>query len=537
MNKQILIGLLLLSVFISLFFTIYRKDIVPPCFSSDEAAFGYNAYAILHTGRDEYGKFMPLQFKSFGEYKLPLYVYFSLPFIAAFDLNENAIRSLNIVLSLFFPIVMFFFSKELFKKDSLSIVTAFLTSFSLGLSLFSRQAIEVYLAIFLLTCTCYFFLKYIQKPNKVHVLLFLLTYTLALFSYRSIRIYCVFFLGFALYYSLRKSVKKTTIVLLIGIIAATCVLLVSDYIYKPSRINNLFILKDPGFIQVINQLRGEGGSSLFYNKVVMAGRYAVHQEFSYLSPQFLSVNGDTDNRFGYPGMPPITIVEYVFLFIGIYFLFRRKEKWRYFLLVLFFYAPLSASFSWVENSLPHALFILIPLYIISSYGMYYLFITVANNKRFFLLLFVVCLFTESIFLFFSWDYYFNHYAKRGSVIRSWECGYKRLSSYIKNNYTKYDTFYITKANGQPYIFLLFYLKYPPEKYQYVATLTSPDVYGFGQVEHFDKFDFNFTVDIEKKHTVFIGTPKDFLKYKNVLDLSKVKKITIGTEDPFWIYEN
>jgi len=32
----------------------------------DEASLGYNAYSILKTGRDEYGKFLPLIFKSFG---------------------------------------------------------------------------------------------------------------------------------------------------------------------------------------------------------------------------------------------------------------------------------------------------------------------------------------------------------------------------------------------------------------------------------------------------------------------------------------
>ena len=41
------------------------------------------------------------------------------------------------------------------------------------------------------------------------------------------------------------------------------------------------------------------------------------------------------------------------------------------------------------------------------------------------------------------------------------------------------------------IFLLFYLKYDPEMYQKQAMLTAPDEYGFGQVEKFDKFIFEF----------------------------------------------
>jgi hypothetical protein len=33
----------------------------------DEAALGYNAYSVLETGHDEYGQFLPLIFKSFGD--------------------------------------------------------------------------------------------------------------------------------------------------------------------------------------------------------------------------------------------------------------------------------------------------------------------------------------------------------------------------------------------------------------------------------------------------------------------------------------
>ena len=36
---------------------------VPQGFTWDEAALGYNAYSIIKTGRDEFGKFLPLIFK------------------------------------------------------------------------------------------------------------------------------------------------------------------------------------------------------------------------------------------------------------------------------------------------------------------------------------------------------------------------------------------------------------------------------------------------------------------------------------------
>ena len=47
----------------------------PPGYHRDEAALSYNAYSIATTGRDEYGGVMPLFFRSYGDYKSPLYPY------------------------------------------------------------------------------------------------------------------------------------------------------------------------------------------------------------------------------------------------------------------------------------------------------------------------------------------------------------------------------------------------------------------------------------------------------------------------------
>ena len=55
---------------------------VPVSLDWDEAALGYNAYSIYHTGRDEYGKFLPVILKSFDDYKPALYAYTIIPFIA-----------------------------------------------------------------------------------------------------------------------------------------------------------------------------------------------------------------------------------------------------------------------------------------------------------------------------------------------------------------------------------------------------------------------------------------------------------------------
>ena len=135
------------------------------------------------------------------------------------------------------------------------------------------------------------------------------------------------------------------------------------------------------------------------------------------------------------------------------------------------------------------------------------------------------------FNFYSWDFYFNHYPKRAIVLHSWQAGYKELADYIKVNYNNYDKFYITRKNGQPYIFLLFYLQYSPDKYQKESSLSMPDEYGFGQVEKFDKFIFDLPTK-EENNSVVVGFPDDFPNTNK----SNLKEIKVGTETIFYIKE-
>lgn len=59
-TKWILLAILLLGTFLR----FYQLGEIPLGLNQDETAIGYNAYSILQTGRDEYGVFMPLYFKS-----------------------------------------------------------------------------------------------------------------------------------------------------------------------------------------------------------------------------------------------------------------------------------------------------------------------------------------------------------------------------------------------------------------------------------------------------------------------------------------
>ncbi len=537
MNKKLLLVLIVGIAFISLFFNVYKKSSSPVCLNADEAAFGYNAYSLLKTGRDEYGTTLPLRLKSFGDYKMPLYSYLSIPFIKIFSLNENSTRALNDLLALLLPVTIFFLTKELFEKNSVALLTAFLIAVSLGLHLIGRQAHESYLAVFLLTLSSLFFIKTLKKTTFLNTVVFCLLILLSLFSYQSSRIFAVFFLVFAILYAFQiwhTPVKKSLLKFIGIFLIVIAIFGVTDLIYKPSRVTNLLFFNNIGFTLKINELRSEGGPRLLYNKLTVGTKEVVSQYLAYFSPEFLVTQGDTNPRFGFPGMSPVTPLEYLFIGIGFYYLFKNNARWKYFLLGLLLVSPLPAASTWNGTSLTRSLFIIIPILIIGSYGGINLIISLKTMPTAKKALIYCLVLIELFFLFYSWDFYLNHYPKRALVIRSWQCGYKELADYIGGNYGGFNKFYITKKNGEPYIFLLFYLKNPPTQYQKQARLTAPDEFGFGQVEQFDKFNFNFSFDPKRKRVVYIGYPDDFTGIK--IDSSKIKKIKVGTEEIFWIYK-
>jgi hypothetical protein len=64
----------------------------PVGFFADEASTGYDAYAMLLTGCDQYGEFLPLFARSFGDYNESLYRFLTVPAVAIFGLDVFSVR-------------------------------------------------------------------------------------------------------------------------------------------------------------------------------------------------------------------------------------------------------------------------------------------------------------------------------------------------------------------------------------------------------------------------------------------------------------
>lgn len=562
-TKIILIAIMLFSLFLS----IYKLNEVPPCLNSDEIAYGYNAYSIAQTGADEHGNFLPLRLRSFEDFKLPLYTYILIPFIKLIGTNDLAVRFPNIILACLFPILFYSILKKLFahdgiatsssttrpRNDNIALVGAFLVSFSPWIYLLSRQAHEGVLCAFLILLGINGLLNY-QKEGKTRCFymgnLFIF---LSAFAYHPGRvlliviglIQAVSFWSVSDRISAFKTrdpisrfmasrVTKTLLILMLIIIPFFL-----DFVYGANRVNNLYFFNNQGFALRINEMVGEDANRLIHNKGVEFVKELTNRFLYQLSPEFLTITGDRNIRFGYPGISNINIIEYLFVFIGLYYLFKNKSKYRGPILVLLFISPLVNALTWQEYSLNRTYFMIFPILAIVAYGVVNLFEDLVRSRRdCFPAMVGFLAMTMGAYLFYSfmsWEFYFNHYSKRALVIRGWQCGNKEMAQYVGKNYNDFDKFYITKKNGQPYIFLLFYNQVNPQQFLKTRKMSAIDEFGYTQVNSFDKFNFSFIYDPNMKKTVFIGYPEDFTGSK--IDPLKVKKIYSGSEEILWIVEN
>src|SRR4030065_2557981 len=109
---------------------LFKISEIPGSVYWDEASIGYNAYSIATDLKDEWGERLPLHFRAFGEFKLPVYVYTVAAFVKVIGLNEYAVRLPAVFYSLGTIILVYLLTKKITGKESTAILASFILSFT-----------------------------------------------------------------------------------------------------------------------------------------------------------------------------------------------------------------------------------------------------------------------------------------------------------------------------------------------------------------------------------------------------------------------
>lgn len=451
----------------------------PPSLNWDEISHGYNAFSILHTLHDEWGNFLPLIFRAFGDYKLPVYIYSTVPSIALFGLTPFATRFPSALAgSLAIPGI-FLLTRQLFSdhknKTKLALLSAFILAVTPWHFFISRPALEANLALTLAIFATYFLVKSFERARFLIPASIL--FSLTLHTYNTYRIFTpLILLAFLLIYrqpllKLLRSKRSRPHLIIATLIFLASLSLVAFQVFNGSgtaRYEKLAIL-NPSAVFQIGQERSASNLSpfaarLLHNRPLYFLTHFAGNYLNYFSPAFLYQAQGAQSQFAIPGKNLLTLPVTLLFILGFSSLFYHFRKKNYQLLFAWlFLSPIAAA---LTLDPPQALrpSVMIPsLIIFASLGttrlIIFLKIFPAAKKTALIIALVSILLA---FTRYSVSYFTQYPA---DYSQSWQYGYQQAIDFINDNHTQYKNIFVTKAYGEPHIFYAFYTQLPPADLQ------------------------------------------------------------------------
>lgn len=247
-----LIGILFVIGFLYLF----KLGTSPNGLLVDEPAFGYSAYSLLHTAHDEHGKFLPLVFESYGDQKMPLYVYSLVPIISLIGLTQTAVRLPAALAALALLPVLYFIFREVKVSKRVALGTILLTSLSPFSFIMARLGRESTLGLLFFALSILFLLRAVSSKRRILWIICAVFCMLSWYSYVAYRFVTLLFFPsvlIVLYY------KKVIELRLVGVFVFVCIVMLLPLLLAgnvgTSRLKQVGFANDPGPLMKITEER------------------------------------------------------------------------------------------------------------------------------------------------------------------------------------------------------------------------------------------------------------------------------------------
>jgi len=505
--EKIILTIILILGFI---LRIINLNQFPPSLNWDEISHGYNAYSILKTGKDEWGISFPTIFRAYGDYKLPVYIYLTVPSVAILGLNTLSVRLISILAGTILPLIIFLSIKHFFdKKSVLPILGASLIAFSPSFIFLSRIALEANLFLLLFCLSFYFLLT-----KKYGLSSFI--YGISLFTYNSSRVLLPFYLIllFIVLLKTKYNFFKNWFKFLPFLLLISLAVFQTFNQSGQARFQWVTIL-DEGATNKINELR-QIYPRFLVNKATYFISIAGKNYLSHFNPQYVFFSGGSNYQFSLPNFFLFSPLLLPFFILGILFLLKNIKKGQFgFLLFWLLISPIPSS---ITRDAPHILRSIVFLPIVTITIILGLNFLIKKFPKISIIYIILVLFYGQILF---WPKYQN-YSKVYSS--SWQYGYKEVVSYVKNHYSNYDQIIFTKKYGEAHEFLLFYWPYDPKQYQSSSNKDWNYHANWYWIDGFDKFKFindweikELTKNIPKNQkTLLITSPDNYNQDKTNL---------------------
>lgn len=520
MKKKFNTPALLAIVLLGGIIRFYHLGNVGIGFFRDEAAMGFNSWSILKTGADEFGRFLPLFFRSFEVFFMPAYEYLSVPFFMLFGPTEFSARFLSALSGTLLIFVGFLISKELFKSERIGLLTALIVSLAPWSIFYSKGAFEGNLGLLFFSFAFYLWIRFINTENNKLFFLSLFFFVLSMYSYQAPRFVAPVFVVFSILLSGNWS-KKIKLWFLGGLFALL--------LYLPILV---FTLSPAGYHRAV-------GVSIFSGRSPrLTFKEALSLYLHYYSPGNLFGQGDYNPQRRVPNYSVFYLWMLPLFLIGGAKLLQTDSKTKKTLLLWLLVSPIPAALTRDPFHTYRAILIFLPISILIAIG-FSQFIGYFKKNRVIIVLavFSVIAFSTASFLF--------SFFKVAPVIswRDWDYGYREVAEFIRDQPANLRIV-IDDPNTESYIHFLFYGLIPIEDYQKAASAvvsgqyyTSADELRPQKVGRFEFRKVDWPSERGDKNTIFVF-PSNRLypsEFTNDPKLTLVKTVySPGGEPAFYL---
>lgn len=436
---------------------LYKIDRIPPGLAADEITNGYNAYSILLTGKDEFGKAYPIFFRFYNAYSPPLYTYLTVPAIFVLGLNVTAIRIVSVMSGFFSIMVIFLLLKNLNVIHNRRVIYlgVLLYTISPWAVVYSRSGYEAMLSFFIYYVGILLLWEGLKKPLCLTLGVIVLSVSVYA-SYANKLLIPILLICLILIFKNVLFNSRNRKYLIIGLIVA-------------------FIIQLPG-LSVIFTRSSLVKSEILYNSIVFSKyqeiekivppivgipylyiREFLSQYLTYFSVRSLFLDPDPFPVRSIPNLSVFYPWMFIPYLIGVFVVWKKRALANYkFLLVLAVTAPIPAALArdpfWTYRAIP----LLAPLIIIIAVG-------IDRISKLKIKLFIpLCCLIVIYSLILLWRGYFIFLPNEKAI--AWEYGYQNLAEEI----TTYKNEHFVIDNARKflvYLQLAFFMKLPPQMLQ------------------------------------------------------------------------
>ena len=417
----------------------------PPGFFTDEASIGYNAYTILKHGVDEHGESWPVLFQAFGEFKLPVYIYGTVPFIMVLGLTESAVRLASATFGIATIVTVFLLAGAAFQQRAAALAAAFFLAIMPWHIHYSRTGFgELISFVPFVTLSLYLFVRGIRDDSRLLVLSGA-AFGITLYTYRAAWVVLPLLLTLIVILYWRELMDRrkhaTSGAAVLAVISIPILLhLLSD---SGDRSQDAGILR-------LGLSTGET-INLF-----------VKQYLSHFSLSFLFFEGDQHfiTRHYLPGSGHLHLVQLPLIIFGLIGMARNPTREKVLILGLLLFFPLGGALSTDSPVSSRSILGTAAMAILSGYGFMVLVKWVVGinqtHARIATVGTVALVIVLSLYAFGDYLGKYRDYPNISADYWGWQDGPEEIVTYFESVEADYDQLIMTGEFNAPHMFFWFY---------------------------------------------------------------------------------